>query len=147
MSEKCHYKEAEGQELFFFSANHFSKPEPPTHREHRTTTRNGRQNTKQPQQGIHREAVPGGGRPPGTAGEGVPTTISRRVQSGRMIDLQYDRGREQEGERYLWDARAGVQKPVNSRVRVRALGLRWHVSGYATVVSDQVAAVHARPFK
>ena len=104
-------------------------------------------NTKQPQQGIHREAVPGGGRPPGTAGEGVPTTISRRVQSGRMIDLQYDRGREQEGERYLWDARAGVQKPVNSRVRVRALGLRWHVSGYATVVSDQVAAVHARPFK
>ena len=64
-----------------------------------------------------------------------------------MIDLQYDRGREQEGERYLWDARAGVQKPVNSRVRVRALGLRWHVSGYATVVSDQVAAVHARPFK
>ena len=64
-----------------------------------------------------------------------------------MIDLQYDRGREQEGERYLWDARAGVQKPVNSRVRVRALGLRWHVSGYATVVSDQMAAVHARPFK
>ena len=64
-----------------------------------------------------------------------------------MIDLQYDRGREQEGERHLWDARAGVQKPVNSRFRVRALGLRWHVSGYATVVSDQVAAVHARPFK
>ena len=27
-----------------------------------------------------------------------------------MIDLQYDRGREQEGERHLCDARAEVQK-------------------------------------
>ena len=113
-------KRGSGPSEFFFPGNHFSEHDPHTDtREHTTRNKRDRPNTS----GFSQDSSPRAGGPL-RGRQGLEITLSRWAQSGRMIDLQYDRGREEEGGRRTCGARASVQKPVN-RIRACTGGVHW----------------------